>query len=154
MKVNSFNIFMSIVNLLKKDSVVYNNWEVFSRKFIEMVKWFYLVYLNYDVLDKIPPIIRVIELNLLNLHKIMDSLGGYVAITLSDKWKTIAKLQGLTSEEGSAVQDCYMKFIDWIMVYLHKYPGQRSQKKKWEKAVGLQKIEAHKACRMEHKNQE
>ena len=61
---------MSFINLLKKDIIVCNNWEVFSRKYIEMVKWFYMVYLNYDVLDKIPQVIGVIQINLLSLHKV------------------------------------------------------------------------------------
>ena len=42
LKVNSFTRFLSFMNLLKKDSLVYKNWEVFSKKFVEMVKWFYL----------------------------------------------------------------------------------------------------------------
>ena len=60
LKVNSFNRFLSFMNLLKKDSIVYNNWDVFSRKYVDMLKWFYLVYLNYDSLDEIPPSIGVI----------------------------------------------------------------------------------------------
>ena len=92
LKVNSFNIFLSLINLLKKDSMVYKHWDVFSRKYVDMVKWFYLVYLNYDVLDKIPPTIGVIKIDLLALHKMVDSLGGYVVVTLSNKWGTIAQM--------------------------------------------------------------
>ena len=75
LKVNSFNRFLSFINLLKKDGMVYKHWDVFSTKYIDMMKWFYLVYLNYDVLDKIPPTIRVIKIDFLALHQMVDSLG-------------------------------------------------------------------------------
>ena len=78
------------MNLLKKDSIVFKNWEVLSKKFVDMLKWFYLVYLNYNSLDEIPPKIGVIKIDLLALHKQVDSLGGYVAVTLSNKWGVIA----------------------------------------------------------------
>ena len=77
-----------------------------------MVKWFYLVHINYDVLNKIPPTIGVIEIDLLALHKMVDSIEGYVAVTLSNKWGTIAQMQGLTTEEAYAVKACFKKFID------------------------------------------
>ncbi|GKD04631.1 ARID DNA-binding domain-containing protein [Tanacetum coccineum] len=57
------------------------------------------------------------EINLLSLHKIVDSLGGYLCVTLGDKWKTIANLQGLTKDDGEAVKGCYKKFIDMVQVY-------------------------------------
>ena len=117
LKVNSYNRFLSFMNLLKKDSIVYKNWDVFSRKFVDMLKWFYLVYLNYDSLDEIPPNIGVIKLDLLALHKTVDSLGGYVAVTLSGKWSIVAQMQGLTTEQGEATKDCFKKFIDMVLVY-------------------------------------
>lgn len=117
LKVNSYNRFLSFMNLRKKDSIVYKNWDVFSRKFVVMLKWFYLVYLNYDSLDEIPPRIRVIKLDLLALHKTVDSLGGYVAVTLSGKWSTVAQLQALTTKEGDAIKECFKKFIDLVLVY-------------------------------------
>ncbi|GJX64335.1 ARID DNA-binding domain-containing protein [Tanacetum coccineum] len=117
LKVNSLSRFLSFMDLLKKDSLVYKNWEIFSRKFVEMVKWFYLVYLNYERLDEIPPRVGVVEINLLSLHKIIDNLGGYLCVTLGDKWKIVAGLQGLTEDDGEAMRDCYKKFIDMVQVY-------------------------------------
>ncbi|GKE75594.1 ARID DNA-binding domain-containing protein [Tanacetum coccineum] len=73
--------------------MVYKNWDIFSKKYVDMLKWFYLVYLNYDMLKKIPPVVGVMEINLLSLHKIVDNLGGYMCVTLGDKWKTVAGLQ-------------------------------------------------------------
>ncbi|GJW96417.1 ARID DNA-binding domain-containing protein [Tanacetum coccineum] len=91
--------------------------EIFSKKYVEMLKWFYLVYLNYERLEEIPPRVGVMEINLLGLHKMVDNLGGYLSVTLGDKWNTIASLQGLTNEDGEAMKDCYMKFIDMVQVY-------------------------------------
>ncbi|GJW52221.1 ARID DNA-binding domain-containing protein [Tanacetum coccineum] len=50
-------------------------------------------------------VIGVMEINLLSLHKIVDSLGGYLCVTLGDKWKTIANLQGLTKDDGEAPKE-------------------------------------------------
>lgn len=117
LKVNTFNRFISFMNLIKKDALVFRNWEILSKKFMETVKWFYLVYLEYDVLDAIPPRIGVKDIDLLSLHKTVASLGGYVAITLQDKWNLVAMMQGLALEEGEATRGCYKRFIDLMVVY-------------------------------------
>ncbi|GJR17721.1 ARID DNA-binding domain-containing protein [Tanacetum coccineum] len=116
-KVNSLSRFLSFMDLMKKDSMVYKHWDIFSKKYVEMLKWFYLVYLNYDRLDEIPPVVGVMEINLLSLHKIVDSLGGYLCVTLGDKWKTVASLQGLTEDDEEAIKGCYKRFIDMVQVY-------------------------------------
>ncbi|GKA68707.1 ARID DNA-binding domain-containing protein [Tanacetum coccineum] len=87
------------------------------KKYVEMLKWFYLVYLNYDRLDEIPPVVGVMEINLLSLYKIVDSLGDYLCVTLGDKWKTVASLQGLTEDDEEAIKGCYKRFIDMVQVY-------------------------------------
>nr|GEX81768.1 putative ribonuclease H-like domain-containing protein [Tanacetum cinerariifolium] len=116
-KVNSLSRFLSFINLIKRDSIVYKHWDIFSKKYVEMLKWFYLVHLNYDMLEGIPPVIGVMEINLLGLHKTVDGFGGYLCVTLVDKWKTIANLQGLTDDNGEIVKGCYKKFIDMVQVY-------------------------------------
>ncbi|GJZ02234.1 hypothetical protein Tco_0520195 [Tanacetum coccineum] len=75
-KVNSLSRVLSFMDLMKKDSMVYMHWDIFSKKYVEMLKWFYLVYLNYDRLDEIPPVVGVMEINLLSLHRIVNSLGA------------------------------------------------------------------------------
>ncbi|GJZ20064.1 ARID DNA-binding domain-containing protein [Tanacetum coccineum] len=116
-KVNSLSRFLSFMDLVRKDSLVYKNWEIFSRKFMEMIKWFYLVHLNYERLEAIPTRVGVMEINLLSLHKIIDDFGGYLCVTMGDMWKTVAELQGLTKEDGKAMRDCYKRFIDLVQVY-------------------------------------
>ncbi|GJX45732.1 ARID DNA-binding domain-containing protein [Tanacetum coccineum] len=95
LKVNSLSRFLSFMDLVRKDSLVYKNWEIFSRKFVGNVK----------------------EINLLSLHKIIDDFGGYLCVTMGDMWKTVAELQGLTKEDGEAMRDCYKRFIDLVQVY-------------------------------------
>lgn len=55
------------------------------------------------------------EINLLSLHKIVDSHEGYLCVILGNKWKTIAKLQGLTDKEGEAVKECFRRFIGTLV---------------------------------------
>ncbi|GKB83873.1 hypothetical protein Tco_0950768 [Tanacetum coccineum] len=41
-----------------------------------------------------------------------------IVITLGDKWKTVASIQGLTDDnDGEAIKGCYRKFIDMVQVY-------------------------------------
>ncbi|GJR47075.1 ARID DNA-binding domain-containing protein [Tanacetum coccineum] len=88
--------------------------EVSLVKGLEELKWD-----KDDVheLDEIPPVVGVMEINLLSLHKIVDNLGGYLCVTLGDKWKTIASLQGLTEDDQEAIKGCYKRFIDMVQVY-------------------------------------
>ncbi|GKE54574.1 ARID DNA-binding domain-containing protein [Tanacetum coccineum] len=77
----------------------------------EYISW------NGSLLDEIPPVVGVMEINLLSLHKMVDNLGGYMCVTLGDKWKTIASLQGLTEDDQKAIKRCYKRFIDMVQVY-------------------------------------
>ena len=117
LKVNSFSRFLSFMNLLKKDKLLYRNWEVFNKGFIDMLRWFYLVHLNYDALESIPPVVKDMELNLLCLMKAVENLGGYVSVTMGDNWGTLAQLQGLDIKDGETVRNCYKTFIDLVVVY-------------------------------------
>ncbi|PWA98622.1 ARID DNA-binding domain-containing protein [Artemisia annua] len=115
--VNSYNRFISFMNLIKKDDLVFRNWAVISRKFDDAIKWFYLVLLNYDKLEALPPRIGVFKIDLLCLHKAVANMGGYVTVTLENKWGLIARMQGLTLDDGQAIRECFRKFIDLMVVY-------------------------------------
>ncbi|GJY73178.1 ARID DNA-binding domain-containing protein [Tanacetum coccineum] len=91
MKVNTFPRFISFLDLIKIDKLVYKNWEVLGKKFMEMLEWFYLGYLGQDVLGDLPPVIGVIKVDLLGLYKFVDDLGGYMSVSLNNKWNEIAK---------------------------------------------------------------
>nr|GFD09750.1 bulb-type lectin domain-containing protein [Tanacetum cinerariifolium] len=72
MKVNTFPRFISFLDLIKINKLVYKNWEVLGKKFVEMLEWFYLRYFGQDVLGDLPPVIGVIKVDLLGLYKFVD----------------------------------------------------------------------------------
>nr|GEY23191.1 ARID DNA-binding domain-containing protein [Tanacetum cinerariifolium] len=111
MKVNTFPRFLSFLDLIKIDKLVCKNWEVLGKKFMEMLEWFYLGYLGQDVLGELPPVIGVIKVDLLGLYQFVDDLGGYMSVSLNNKWNEIAKLLGLAQDNQEAVKECYKEYI-------------------------------------------
>ncbi|GJS36312.1 hypothetical protein Tco_0534694 [Tanacetum coccineum] len=75
MKVNTFPRFISFLDLIKIDKLVYGNWEVLKGKFIEMLEWFYLGHLKQDVLGELPPVIGVIRIDLLVKEVYKEYIG-------------------------------------------------------------------------------
>nr|GEV84418.1 ARID DNA-binding domain-containing protein [Tanacetum cinerariifolium] len=69
---------------------------------LKMLKWFYLVHLNYDMLEEIPPVIGVMEINLLGLHKTVDSLGVYYETTKMPWYEKKPKEDVAESSNGNA----------------------------------------------------
>nr|GFB91845.1 ARID DNA-binding domain-containing protein [Tanacetum cinerariifolium] len=116
-KVNSFKRLISFLDLIKNDSVVYKNWEVLRKRFEDMIKWFYLIYLKQDVLEPLPPVIRNVKIDLLGLYKIVDSMGGYLSVSFGNKWKEVAAIHGLTEAHGEDLKACYKRTIDMVKVY-------------------------------------
>ncbi|GJU90790.1 hypothetical protein Tco_1303213 [Tanacetum coccineum] len=103
MKVNTFPRFLSFLDLIKIDKLVYGNWEVLRGKFMELLEWFNIGYLNQDVLGSLPPVIGVTKVDLLGLYKFVDDLG---------------------------VKEVYKEYIDMVKVYYeeakrsrHEEPG-------------------------------
>nr|GEX63037.1 ARID DNA-binding domain-containing protein [Tanacetum cinerariifolium] len=123
MKVNTFPRFLSFLDLIKIDKLVYKNWEVLGNKFMEMLEWFYLGYLGHDVLGELPPVIGVIKVDLLGLYKFVDDLGGYMNVSFNNKWNEIAKLLGLAQENQEAVKECYKEFIGMVKIYYEEAKG-------------------------------
>ncbi|GKD05435.1 hypothetical protein Tco_1180409 [Tanacetum coccineum] len=89
-KVNSFPRFISFLNLIKKDSIVYKNWEVLRKRFLDMIKWFYLM---------------------------IDSMGGYLSVTLGNKWKEVDVIHGLTKAHEDELKSCYKCTIEMVKCY-------------------------------------
>ncbi|GJV96766.1 ARID DNA-binding domain-containing protein [Tanacetum coccineum] len=125
MKVNTFPRIVSFLDLIKIDRLVYRNWEVLRKKFIDMLEWFYLVYLKQDVLGDLPPVIGVVKVDLLGLYKLVDNLGGYMNVTFGNKWKKVAQLLGLTQDDEEAVKECYKEYIGMVKIYYEE--AQRSK---------------------------
>ena len=49
--------------------------------------------------------------------KFVDDLGGYMHITLNNKWNLVAQLLGLACEEQEAVKECYKEYIGIVKIY-------------------------------------
>ncbi|GJZ85924.1 ARID DNA-binding domain-containing protein [Tanacetum coccineum] len=140
MKVNTFPRFISFLDLIKINKLVYENWEVLEKKFMEMLEWFYLGFLGQDVLGKLPPVIGVIKVDLLGLYKFVDNLGGYMNIEFNNKWSDIAILLGLTREDRDAIKEYYKEYIGMVKVYYEE--AKRSRQVRPEIVVGSEAPQA------------
>ncbi|GJT74018.1 ARID DNA-binding domain-containing protein [Tanacetum coccineum] len=105
MMVNTFPRIVSFLDLIKIDRLVYRNWEVLRKKFIDMLEWFYLVYLKQDVLGDLPPVIEVVKVDLLGLYKLVDNLGGYIGVKMESNMDDTADEdeQGSTSSSDDFI---------------------------------------------------
>nr|GEX93575.1 Gag-pre-integrase domain, Gag-polypeptide of LTR copia-type [Tanacetum cinerariifolium] len=90
MKVNTFPRFISFLDLIKIDKLVYG---------------------------ELPPVIGVIRIDLLGLYKFMDAMGGYMNVTFNDKWYQVAKFLGLAYEHHETVKEVYKEYIGIVKVY-------------------------------------
>ncbi|GKC09290.1 ARID DNA-binding domain-containing protein, partial [Tanacetum coccineum] len=127
MKVNTFPRFISFLDLIKIDKLVYGNWEVLKGKFMEMLEWFYLGYLGQEVLGELPPVIGVIRIDLLGLYKFVDAMGGYMNVTFNDKWYQVAKILGLAYEHHETVKEVYKEYIGMVKVYYEEAKRSRQE---------------------------
>ncbi|GJY04129.1 ARID DNA-binding domain-containing protein [Tanacetum coccineum] len=111
---NSFKRFISFLNLIKNDSIVFKNWEVLRKRFEDMINWFYLIYLKQDVLEPLPPVIGNVKIDLLGLYKMVDSMGGYLSVSFRNRWKEVVVIHGLTEAHKEDLKACYKRTIDLV----------------------------------------
>ncbi|GJV78060.1 ARID DNA-binding domain-containing protein [Tanacetum coccineum] len=128
MKVNTFARFISFLDLIKIDKLVYGNWEVLKGKFVEVLEWFYIEYLKQDVLGELPPVIGVIRIDLLGLYKFVDAMGGYMNVTFNDEWDQVANILGLASKHHETVKEVYKEYIGMMKVYYEEAKRSRQGK--------------------------
>nr|GEZ00164.1 ARID DNA-binding domain-containing protein [Tanacetum cinerariifolium] len=102
---------------LSLNRTLYAMKEVLKGKFMEMLEWFYLGYLGQEVLGELPPVVRVIRIDLLGLYKFVDAMGGYMNVTFNDKWYQVAKILGLAYEHHETVKEVYKEYIGIGKVY-------------------------------------
>ncbi|GJW99692.1 ARID DNA-binding domain-containing protein [Tanacetum coccineum] len=74
-KVQTFNDYVTFLNLIKQDEIVSQEWDFFRNRFNKVVKWFYNHYLEKSLLGPNPPTINGIEVHLFDLYKLMEGLG-------------------------------------------------------------------------------
>ncbi|GJZ53785.1 ARID DNA-binding domain-containing protein [Tanacetum coccineum] len=128
MKVNTVARFISFLDLIKIDKLVYGNCEVLKGKFVEVLEWFYIEYLKQDVLGELPPVIGVIRIDLLGLYKFVDAMGGYMNVTFNDEWDQVANILGLASKHHETVKEVYKEYIGMMKVYYEEAKRSRQGK--------------------------
>ncbi|GJZ34309.1 ARID DNA-binding domain-containing protein [Tanacetum coccineum] len=116
-KVSSFNEYVSFLDLIKNDDLVSQEWDIFRNKFNNAFRWFYDVYLKREMPGPIPPKINGIEIHLMDLYKIVESLGGYLSVYFAKEFGYIAEMVGVSFDYGEEVKDCYKKYLDVFKCY-------------------------------------
>ncbi|GKE28295.1 ARID DNA-binding domain-containing protein, partial [Tanacetum coccineum] len=84
---------------------------------------------------------------------IIDSLGGYLSVTLGNKWKKVAELHGLTEDDEEAIKKCYKKFIEMVQVHYETAEKPWHDKKPVENVVdssiGYDRVKDPQGCEKE-----
>ncbi|GKB41731.1 ARID DNA-binding domain-containing protein [Tanacetum coccineum] len=93
------------------------NWEVLRKRFEDMIKWFYLIYLKQDVLEPLQLVIRNVKIDLLGLYKMVDSMGGYLSVSFGNRLKEVVVIHGLTEAHEEDLKACYKRTIDMVKFY-------------------------------------
>ncbi|GJY60041.1 ARID DNA-binding domain-containing protein [Tanacetum coccineum] len=99
------------------DKLVYPNWEIMGKKFMELLEWFYIDFMGQEVLGNLPPEIGLNKIDLLALYKFVDDMGGYMIVSLDKKWGKVAELFGLGQEHQDEVKELYKEYIGMAKVY-------------------------------------
>ncbi|GJY04128.1 ARID DNA-binding domain-containing protein [Tanacetum coccineum] len=113
-KVNSFKRFISFLDMIKNNSIVFKTWEVLRKRFEDMINWFYLIYLKQDVLEPLPPVIGNVKIDLLGLYKMVHSMGGYLSVSFRNRWKEVAVIHRLTKAHEEDLKAYYKRTIDMV----------------------------------------
>nr|GEU94408.1 ARID DNA-binding domain-containing protein [Tanacetum cinerariifolium] len=99
-RVNTFNEYVGFLNLLKQDEIISQEWDVFRNKFDKVVKWFYKKYLEGSLPGLIPPKINGVTVHLMDLYKLVKSLGGYLSVYFARDFGKIGEILGLSIQDG------------------------------------------------------
>nr|GEY89566.1 ARID DNA-binding domain-containing protein [Tanacetum cinerariifolium] len=111
-RINTSNEYVAFLNLLKQDEIISQEWDVFRNKFDKVVKWFYEKYLERSMPGPIPPKINGVTIHLMDLYKIVESLGGYLSVYFAREFGKIGEILGLSIQNGEEVRRCYINFLD------------------------------------------
>nr|GEV71301.1 ARID DNA-binding domain-containing protein [Tanacetum cinerariifolium] len=133
-RVNIFNEFVGFLNLLKQDEIISQEWDIFRKKFDKAVKWFYKKYLEKSLPGTIPPKINGVTIHLMDLYKLIESLGGYLSVYFAREFRKIEEFLGLSIQDGEEVRWCYINFLD---VFTSYYKTTRVPKQEHNSVLGM-----------------
>nr|GEX09312.1 ARID DNA-binding domain-containing protein [Tanacetum cinerariifolium] len=111
-KVQTFNDFVTFLNLIKHDEIVSQEWDYFRNRFNKLVKWFFNHYLERSLYDTIQPTVNGVEIHLFDLYKIFENLGGYLSFHFSQEFDKVGEIIGLPKGNGEKIRRCYMNFLE------------------------------------------
>nr|GEX91049.1 ARID DNA-binding domain-containing protein [Tanacetum cinerariifolium] len=111
-KVQTFNDFVTFLNLIKNDDIVSQEWDIFRNRFNKVVKWFFNHYLDRSLPGPIPPVVNGVEIHLFDLYKLIENLGGYLSVHFSQDFDMVGEIMGLSKGNREEIKRCYMNFLE------------------------------------------
>ncbi|GJS54948.1 ARID DNA-binding domain-containing protein [Tanacetum coccineum] len=74
-------------------------------------------YLERPIPGPIPPKINGVEIHLLDLYKLVESLGGYLSVHFAREFGKIGEILGLSIQDEEEVKKCYINYLDVFTCY-------------------------------------
>ncbi|GKB77959.1 ARID DNA-binding domain-containing protein [Tanacetum coccineum] len=111
-KVQTFNDFVTFLNLIKNDEIISQEWDYFRDRFNKLVKWFFNHYLERSLPGSLPPIVNGVEIHLFDLYKLIENLGGYLSVHFSQDFDKVGEIMGLPKGYGEEIRRCYMNYLE------------------------------------------
>nr|GEW69759.1 ARID DNA-binding domain-containing protein [Tanacetum cinerariifolium] len=117
LEVHTFYEFVAFLNLIKNDDIISKSWDIYRRRFDKVLKWFYNHYLKRPLPGTRPPIIHEVLIYLFDLYKLIDCMGGYLSVQLSQEFSALTEILGLTRSNEEEIRKCYITYLDVFISY-------------------------------------
>ncbi|PWA79639.1 ARID DNA-binding domain-containing protein [Artemisia annua] len=99
------------------DYIISQNWNGFRENFMKAYQWFYSVYLKRSLPGPLPPKINGTEIHLMDLHKRIETLGGYLGVDFANKFSYIVEIFGLDKKDGQKIKECYNLYLNVFICF-------------------------------------
>ncbi|PWA65352.1 ARID DNA-binding domain-containing protein [Artemisia annua] len=116
-KIKSFSDCILLLKLLEGNRLNSHTLKLFRKNFIEAYMWFYSVYLKRNTPVPFPPKINGKEIHLMDLHILIEALGGYLGVDFSNKFSYVAETLGLDRNFGQDVKQCYNHYLNVFICF-------------------------------------
>ena len=90
--IKCFNDCIYLLTYIRDDNLNSQNWKPFRQNFIEAYSWFYSVYLKKDLPKPFPPKIYGKKIHLMDLHILVEALGGTLVLIFQINFLILLKL--------------------------------------------------------------
>nr|GEU74338.1 transposon TX1 uncharacterized [Tanacetum cinerariifolium] len=116
-EVHTFHEFVAFLNLIKNDELVSKGWDLYRDRFVKVLKWLYIHYLQRQLSGPIPPIIHGIPIHLFDLYKLIECMRGYLSVHFGEEFGALAEILGLTRKDREDIRKFYMVYLDIFTSY-------------------------------------